>query len=80
MTMYDAPSDRDYAEYLNPSEPEAEPENEMPYYADALFCVCGHHRSAHQCASGACKFCGGCKKYKPRHHVDHLKENKPCPF
>lgn len=24
MTMYDAPSDRDYSEFLNPSEPESE--------------------------------------------------------
>jgi hypothetical protein len=27
MTMYDAPSDRDYAEYLNPEEPEPERED-----------------------------------------------------
>ena len=31
MTMYDAPSDRDYAEFLSPSEPEGEdPDNELP--------------------------------------------------
>jgi hypothetical protein len=31
MTMYDAPSDRDYAEYLNPQEPEGEdPDNMLP--------------------------------------------------
>ena len=31
MTMYDAPSDRDYAGFLNPSDPEGEdPDNELP--------------------------------------------------
>ena len=31
MTMYTADSDRDYAEFLNPSEPEGEdPDNELP--------------------------------------------------
>ena len=31
MDMYNAPSDRDYADYLNPQEPEGEdPDNELP--------------------------------------------------
>ncbi len=29
------------------------------------FCECGHHRSAHTCASSACKFCD-CGRYRPR--------------
>jgi len=37
MTMYDAPSDRDYAEFFNPSEPEGEdPDNELPPAFDDL--------------------------------------------
>ncbi len=30
MTMWDAPSDRDYSEYLNPSEPDEDPDNIAP--------------------------------------------------
>ncbi len=35
MSIWDAPSDRDHSEYLNPSEPEDEYENDLPAECEA---------------------------------------------
>lgn len=72
-SMWDAPSDRDY---YGEDPRFADDKEEMPYEADALFCTCGHHRTAHYSQSSACKFCN-CTRYTPR--TKGLPEGD-CPF